>query len=64
MVKKAIEIAHESILDFNKKKKEEEFKLKGIQEKLQETKIKYRNRRTSDEKEDACIKNVGDLQVQ
>ena len=40
-IKKAIEIAHESILDFNKKKKEEEFKLKGIQEKLQETKIKY-----------------------
>ncbi|MBQ2871064.1 chromosome segregation protein SMC [bacterium] len=40
-IKKAIEIAHESILDFNKKKKEEEFKLKELEGKLGETKVKY-----------------------
>ncbi len=40
-LKKAIELAHESILEFNKKKKEEEIKLKDLEIKLSQTKVKY-----------------------
>lgn len=40
-IKKALELAHESILDFNKKKKEEEFKLKELDGKLTQARVKY-----------------------
>lgn len=40
-IKKSIERVHESILDFNKKKKLEEVKLENLQESLKEVKAKY-----------------------
>lgn len=40
-IKKSIERVHESILEFNKKKKEEEYKLKDLEGKLVEVKTKY-----------------------
>ncbi len=40
-IKRSIERVHESILEFNKKKKEEEFKLKNLENKLTQVKIKY-----------------------
>lgn len=40
-IKRSIERVHESILEFNKKKKEEEFKLKDLEGKLTQVKTKY-----------------------
>ncbi len=40
-IKKSIERVHESILEFNKKKKEEEFKLKDLNGKITQVKSKY-----------------------
>lgn len=40
-IKKSIERVHESILEFNKKKKEEEYKLKDLDTKLTQVKAKY-----------------------
>lgn len=40
-IKKSIERVHESILEFNKKKKEEEYKLKDLEGKLAKVKDKY-----------------------
>ena len=40
-IKKAIELAHESILEFNKKKKDEDIKLKDVEKELAKTKVKY-----------------------
>ena len=41
-IKKSIERVHESILEFNKKKKEEEFKLKDLESKLIKAQEKYK----------------------
>ena len=40
-IKRSIERVHESILEFNKKKKEEEYKLKDLESKLAQAKAKY-----------------------